>query len=297
MVRRVFLVLWVFFLASAWSLAGERAFVPAGGGVFATGGNFQVYLLDFPETAREVLDRANDFRARAGEFLDRSDLPPAVREALSVLEIQPSLSWNEALAEAAAVHARDMLERGYFAHVSPEGLGPMDRALSAGYPAAFVGESLAALVFESPISPEEALDILWRKLSEDALSGQSPEGAPLVFPFYRAVGAGLASGEISFGGRLYYAYVLDILWAIPDNNTPKGVMVARAPFELLPEASLRIFPDGPRLRFPYFKDGSFFFIFSPATEEIYQLKIGEELYYIVDPSQAIVINFGGPAGG
>lgn len=48
------------------------------------------------------------------------------------------------LARAARRHARDMAERGYFAHESPEGTGPHDRILRAGYRSPrLTGENLA----------------------------------------------------------------------------------------------------------------------------------------------------------
>lgn len=53
------------------------------------------------------------------------------------------LAWNARLAAAADSHARDMVVRAYFAHVSPEGAGPAQRIAAAGYAASLVGENLA----------------------------------------------------------------------------------------------------------------------------------------------------------
>ena len=46
------------------------------------------------------------------------------------------------LAKAAHEHAKDMVERHYFSHVSPEGLDPSERARAAGFPAG-AGENIA----------------------------------------------------------------------------------------------------------------------------------------------------------
>jgi len=48
------------------------------------------------------------------------------------------LEWDPAVAAVAAAHSRDMVERGYFRHVSPEGADPFDRLRAAeiGYSAA-----------------------------------------------------------------------------------------------------------------------------------------------------------------
>jgi uncharacterized protein YkwD len=42
------------------------------------------------------------------------------------------LAWNEDIWEVAVEHSRDMCERGFFAHVNPEGQSPSDRARQAG---------------------------------------------------------------------------------------------------------------------------------------------------------------------
>jgi len=47
------------------------------------------------------------------------------------------------LAAAALAHSRDMVDRDYFDHTSPDGLGPGDRAEAAGYPR-WSGENIAA---------------------------------------------------------------------------------------------------------------------------------------------------------
>lgn len=54
----------------------------------------------------------------------------------------PQLVWDDRLALAAQRHAWDMARRDYFEHVSPDGLGPVDRARGAGFPGG-VGENLA----------------------------------------------------------------------------------------------------------------------------------------------------------
>jgi uncharacterized protein YkwD len=47
------------------------------------------------------------------------------------------------LARAGLLHASDMVRRGYFDHISPEGITPLDRARAQGF-AGGVGENLAA---------------------------------------------------------------------------------------------------------------------------------------------------------
>lgn len=42
------------------------------------------------------------------------------------------LSWSDEIAQVAQAHAEDMCERAFFSHISPEGVGPSERAAAAG---------------------------------------------------------------------------------------------------------------------------------------------------------------------
>lgn len=53
------------------------------------------------------------------------------------------LEWDNLAAQVARAHALDMLRRGYFAHVNPEGESPADRLHKAGGVEVEVGENLA----------------------------------------------------------------------------------------------------------------------------------------------------------
>ncbi len=54
------------------------------------------------------------------------------------------LVWNEALADAALAHSRDMAAKDYFSHVDPSGSSVMQRATRSGYRWRHVGENIAA---------------------------------------------------------------------------------------------------------------------------------------------------------
>jgi uncharacterized protein YkwD len=71
----------------------------------------------------------------------------------------PALEYEARLQTAAQRHAADMVERRFFAHETPEGLGPEDRALNAGYPTGQYssGENLAWGT-GSEASPVEIVD-------------------------------------------------------------------------------------------------------------------------------------------
>lgn len=73
--------------------------------------------------AREVFELTNAEREKAG-------LSPFV--------------WSDALAEVAYAHSEDMYERGYFSHVTPEGLSPFDRMHDAGISFNAAAENIAS---------------------------------------------------------------------------------------------------------------------------------------------------------
>jgi uncharacterized protein YkwD len=70
------------------------------------------------------------------------------------------LHWNPVLASVAAKHARDMVSRHYFAHVSPGGRDHMDRVAASNYKPAVgcwtAGENL--FYSNGPSTPRQLLD-------------------------------------------------------------------------------------------------------------------------------------------
>lgn len=71
---------------------------------------------------QEMLAQLNSYRAQHG--------------------LQP-VRYSKALELAADEHALDMRARRFFGHQNPDGLGPPDRAASAGFCHRLVGENLA----------------------------------------------------------------------------------------------------------------------------------------------------------
>ncbi|CAM3885043.1 CAP-associated domain-containing protein [Alkalicoccus chagannorensis] len=66
------------------------------------------------------------------------------------------LSYNEQVASVSYNHSRDMSERGYFSHDSPEGLDPFDRMEEAGLQYSRAGENIASGQ-SSPIIAQQGL--------------------------------------------------------------------------------------------------------------------------------------------
>ncbi|MDT9699095.1 CAP domain-containing protein [Streptomyces sp. P17] len=89
-----------------WTALWARPFTPA----------------DLARTATEVVELTNRERARAG---------------LSPLAVDPVLTT------AAQAHSADMVARAFYAHTSPEGSRPWDRAAAAGSRRRSIGENIA----------------------------------------------------------------------------------------------------------------------------------------------------------
>lgn len=53
------------------------------------------------------------------------------------------VAWDEEVAAVAASHSRDMVDRRYFSHVSPDGVDPFDRLRAAGIGFVAAAENLA----------------------------------------------------------------------------------------------------------------------------------------------------------
>lgn len=101
------------------------------------------------------------------------------------------------LMDVARVHAVDMARRGYFAHYSPEGMGPGERARSHGIPFFAYAENLARVRYSE--DPAGLAVIGWiespghrRNLLDEGRVG------------YRYTGIGVAQGE---DGAVYLAQV------------------------------------------------------------------------------------------
>lgn len=106
----------------------------------------------------------------------------ARRQAEEIAALVP----NQALSEAAARKARDMAEKSYFAHTSPEGISPWHWFKEAGYEYTYAGENLAVNFVDS----EDVVEAWMRSPSHKAnvLSGRFTE-----------IGIGMATG--TYKGR------------------------------------------------------------------------------------------------
>jgi uncharacterized protein YkwD len=92
-----------------------------------------------------------------------------------------SVKQNAALTFAAQKKADDMLARGYFAHVSPDGGTPWQWFRSSGYPYLYAGENLAMNFYS-------ASDV------ESAWMNSPTHRANITDARYKEIGIGIARG-------------------------------------------------------------------------------------------------------
>jgi uncharacterized protein YkwD len=104
------------------------------------------------------------------------------------------LKWNDQLAVAATAYAQEMASRGFFAHNSPDGSTPVERARRSGYQAygwgdVYVGENLGR-----GYNSAESVHQAW----------MNSEGhrTNLLLPKYRELGIGIA---VAADGTRYWA--------------------------------------------------------------------------------------------
>ena len=98
------------------------------------------------------------------------------------------LRYRPSLAEASGAHSADMVARRYFAHESPEGEGPADRAWDAGYMKHADSWRIGEILLWSRgarLTAARAIDMWLDSPSHRRI---------LLSPRYRDVGAGLAPG-------------------------------------------------------------------------------------------------------
>lgn len=130
-------VLAVFVLiVGGWAVLGRGGTPDAGLAATAAG---TVAGTDAPPLAGLVPKAAAAVVATPGPAAEVTRLTDVERAkaGCAALRVEPKLQ------AAAQLHSRDMADRKYFSHTSPDGRGPGDRAAAEGYPS-WSGENIAA---------------------------------------------------------------------------------------------------------------------------------------------------------
>jgi len=116
------------------------------------------------------------------ELINRDRLNPANQPETHGRALP--LRWNEGLAAVARAHSRDMLARGFFAHVNPDGASPAARVTAASFAWQAEGENIA--IYSSVPGAQAAF------MHEPRF--QDNHRANILNPRYSEVGVGIVQG-------------------------------------------------------------------------------------------------------
>lgn len=154
-------------------------------------GQPSINLQDYEQEMLELLNRArsNPVAEASRLGISLNDGRPAADEVLSAEPRQP-LAPSDILHAVADSHSLDMLNRGFFGHINPDGESSVDRSAAAGYPSRFVGENLAA---QGLVTPENASATL-----HDNLFRSWAHRRNLLNEHYQEVGVGMRYGGVQF---------------------------------------------------------------------------------------------------
>ena len=162
----------------------------------------------------------------------------------------PPLSFNEKLYAAAGAHTRDMLENNYYSHTSIDGRTCDDRIVEKGYDPVVTGESLGMLAFSNFISPDNAVEILFKNMFLDELNPERTEQRNILNPYMRDVGIGISTGAMHLNDGPYNVYLATCNFAASYDFTIKNTestllhLINQARAKPLQVAeSLRVDPD------------------------------------------------------
>lgn len=125
-----------------WRIALDRSWSAAAVATTLTGDGLLVIVAVFLEDEAPLPDAATLERATWDATNDERR-----KRGLA------ALAWDDALAEVARAHSRDMARRSYMGHESPEGAGPADRVRAAGIAYRGLAENVARnLHMEEPVA-------------------------------------------------------------------------------------------------------------------------------------------------
>ena len=148
-------------------------------------------------------------RARAAPFTEAARLGIDLFEGVQAGDIsgepaQPLVSHALLLAMARQ-HSRDMLDRGYFAHVTPEGLTSGNRAENIGYPFRVLGENIASSATTAILDLTETSLYLHDILFIDEDYPGRGHRVNILSPRFKEIGVGLEEGILINNNRQFNA--------------------------------------------------------------------------------------------
>ncbi|MCA9168140.1 MAG: cadherin-like domain-containing protein [Planctomycetales bacterium] len=182
--------------------------------------------IEMTDLEQRLLELVN--RARANPTAEAARYGIDLNQDLEPGEISPDfkqpLAPHQALINAARLHSRDMLIRRFFDHVNPDGDGPGERSIAAGYPVG-AGENIAWYGAPGTIdrnlqvdARHEALFLSEHHRVNMLTAGYRELGNGIEFGFYEQLSAIMVSEE--FGNRGGDVFITGVAYTdliTPDN--------------------------------------------------------------------------------
>jgi hypothetical protein len=203
---------------------------------------FSVFLASSPSPASEeslTLDQAGMAAFAAMNSARSAPFTEAVRLGLDPmtlihdgLPLEIALLWrsglwpffdNARLRDVASSHCKDMLSRGYFSVITPEGLTARDLALAKGYPAGEVWMNFNVLALDFYLLPEEAGASLVDDMLYITIFDTRDFSPSILHPWLPEAGVSLCSGYTKIDNHVFYAYILNVVFARPSSDAPYPV--------------------------------------------------------------------------
>lgn len=148
----------------------------------------------------------------------------------------PPLNFDPALRNASELHALDMIKRGYYSDVTPEGVGVKARVSSAGYGANDSDELLGILLFSNYCEQEKAVNEMFRKMFLGELSKNQKRRRIILNASFRDVGMSVKSGNFVWKGDSYNAYIAVCDFGIGEDVNSRLALVKRQLFHMINQA-------------------------------------------------------------
>lgn len=160
------------------------------------------FLLLFNEARQDPLAMATRLGLDPEEI--RNSLPGM---AGIFAEGLPPIVMSGLLSGVAAAHTGDMIEKKYYATVSPDGTTLVSRMTAAGYVPVFAGETLGLLTFVNFVSPDRAVDHIFANMFRDELKAERTEPRYILNPDITDTGISFQSGSMVINSRQVNFYL------------------------------------------------------------------------------------------
>jgi hypothetical protein len=179
----------------------------------------------------KLWQRINEVRSNPSEQLtalgiDIDQAATALGDKAWLLEQGlPPLVWNDQVANAAQLHAQDMVSRLYYSKTSPEGLDAQQRVEAQGYEAGYADEALALLAFSNFMPIDEAVEILLQNVLRDEIYMASATERTIFSIDYTVVGIAFKAEKLEqlTGQNYVYLLVADVAEPQREQNWLVGV--------------------------------------------------------------------------